>query len=162
MSKATKPIPSGYEGLIPHLVCSPCSEAIEFYKKAFGAEEICRIPAADGRRIMHAELRIGRSFLFLTDDFPDFCPSGKSSSPLALKGTPVTIHHYVENCDTSIKRAADAGATVLMPAADMFWGDRYGMVSDPFGHKWAFATHQKDLTPEQMKAALDCAFAQKS
>ncbi|HEY7329918.1 MAG TPA: VOC family protein [Gemmataceae bacterium] len=162
MSKSTKPIPSGYESLIAHLVCSPCSEAIQFYKKAFGAEEICRIPAADGRRIMHAEIRIDRSFVFLADDFPDFCPSGKSSSPLALKGTPVTIHHYVENCDAAIKRAADAGATVLMPAADMFWGDRYGLVSDPFGHKWAFATHQMDLTPEEMKAAMDCAFAQKS
>ncbi len=161
MSKSTQPIPSGHENLIPHLVCSPCSEAIEFYKKAFGAEEICRMPAADGRRIMHAEIRIGKSVLFLNDDFPEYC-GGKSSTPLALKGTSVGIHHYVENCDAAIKRAADAGATVLMPAADMFWGDRYGMVSDPFGHKWSFATHQKDLTPAEMKAAMNCAFAQNS
>jgi uncharacterized glyoxalase superfamily protein PhnB len=162
MSKPAQAIPAGYENLIPHLVCSPCAEAIEFYKKAFGAEEICRMPAADGRRIMHAEIRIGKSVLFLVDDFPDFCPSGKSSSPLALKGTPVTLHFYVQNCDAVIKRATDAGATVLMPAADMFWGDRMGMLSDPFGHKWAFATHLKDLTPEEMKAAMNSAFAQKS
>lgn len=161
MSKSTQPIPAGQENLIPHLVCSPCAEAIEFYKKAFGAEEIFRMPAPDGRRIMHAEIRIGKNLLYLNDDFPEYC-GGKSSTPIALKGTSVAIHHYVENCDAAIKRAADAGATVVMPAADMFWGDRYGMVSDPFGHKWSFATHQKDLTPAEMKAAMDCAFAQKS
>ena len=105
MSKSTQPIPPGHENLIPHLVCDPCSEAIEFYKKAFGAEEIHRMPAPDGRRIMHAAIRIGNSFVFLVDDFPEFC-GGKSSSPKALKGTPVTIHHYVENCDAAIKRAA--------------------------------------------------------
>lgn len=160
MSKATQPIPTGHENLIPHLVCSPCSEAIEFYKKAFGAEEIYRLPAPDGRRIMHAQLRLGRSFVYLVDDFPEHC--GKSSTATALKGTPVTIHHYVANCDAAIKRAADAGATVLMPAADMFWGDRYGVVTDPYGHRWSFATHQKDLTPEEMQAAMNCAFAQKS
>jgi PhnB protein len=160
MSKSTRPIPPGHENLIPHLVCSPCSEAIEFYKKAFGAEEIYRLPAPDGRRIMHAAIRIGKSFVFLVDDFPEFC--GKSSSPTALKGTPVTFHHYVENCDAAIKRATDAGATVLMPAADMFWGDRYGVVTDPYGHKWSFATHLKDLTPAEMQAAMNCALAQNS
>jgi PhnB protein len=161
MSKSVQSIPPGHENLIPHLVCSPCTEAIEFYKKAFGAEEVCRIAAPDGRRIMHAALRIGRSFVFLNDDFPEYC-GGKSSTATALKGTPVTLHHYVENCDAAIKRAADAGASVLMPAADMFWGDRYGMVSDPFGHKWAFATHQKDLTPAEMQAAMNCAFTKNS
>jgi PhnB protein len=158
MSSSTQPIPPGQENLIPHLVCSPCSEAIEFYKKAFGAEELRRLPAPDGRRIMHAAIRIGKSHVFLVDDFPEFC-GGKASSPTALKGTPVTIHHYVENCDAAIKRAQDAGATVLMPAADMFWGDRYGVVTDPFGHKWSFATHLKDLTPEQMQGAMKEAFA---
>ena len=107
MSKPIQPIPPGHENLIPHLVCSPCSAAIEFYKKAFGAEEVHRIPAPDGRRIMHAAIRIGKSFVFLVDDFPEFC-GGKSSTPTALKGTPVTIHHYVDNCDASIKRAQDA------------------------------------------------------
>lgn len=161
MSKPTPAIPPGFEGLIPHLVCERCSEAIEFYKQAFGAEEVARMPAPDGRRIMHAEIRIGNNFVFLVDDFPEFC-GGKSGSALALKGTPVTIHRYVENCDAAIKRAVDAGATVLMPATDMFWGDRYGVVTDPYGHKWSLATHMKDLTPDQMQAAMKEAFAQKS
>lgn len=160
MTESTQPIPPGHENLIPHLVCSPCSEAIEFYKKAFGAEEICRIPAPDGRRIMHAAIRIGKSFVFLVDDFPEFC-GGKSQTPTALKGTPVSIHQYIENCDAAIKRAQDAGATVLMPAMDMFWGDRYGVVTDPYGHKWAFATHIQDLTPDEMQAAMKDAFAQR-
>jgi PhnB protein len=161
MSNTPQPIPPGHENLIPHLVCDPCSDAIAFYKKAFGAEEINRMPAPDGKKIMHAAIRIGKSFIFLVDDFPEFC-GGKSQSPTALKGTPVTMHHYVENCDAAIKRAQDAGATVIMPAADMFWGDRYGVVTDPFGHKWSFATHKKDLTPEQMQAAMKEAFSQKS
>jgi uncharacterized glyoxalase superfamily protein PhnB len=160
MSKTVQPIPPGHENLIPHLVCNRCSEAIEFYKKAFGAEEVGRVPAPDGKRIMHAAIRIGKSFVFLVDDFPEFC-GGKSSTPTALQGTPVTIHHYVDNCDAAIKRAQDAGATVSMPPADMFWGDRYGVVTDPFGHQWSFATHIKDLTPEQMQTAMKGAFAQK-
>jgi PhnB protein len=160
MSKTVQPIPAGCENLIPHLICSPCTEAIEFYKKAFGAEEVCRIPAPDKHRIMHAEVRIGKNMVFLNDDFPEHC-GGKASTATALKGTPVMIHHYVENCDAAIKRALDAGATVVMPAADMFWGDRYGMVTDPFGHKWTFATHVKDMTTAEMQAAMDCAFAQK-
>src|SRR5882762_2557235 len=107
MSKSTHPIPSGHENLIPHLVSDRCSEAIEFYKKAFGAEEIHRMPAPDGRRIMHAAIRIGKSLVFLADDYPEYC-GGKGSSPTALKGTPVTFHQYVENCDSAIKRATDA------------------------------------------------------
>ena len=115
--------------------------------------------APDGQRIMHAAIRIGKSFVFLVDDFPEYC-AGKSSTPLGLKGTPVTLHHYVENCDAAIKRAVDAGATVSMAPADMFWGDRYGIVDDPFGHKWSFATHIKDQTPEQTRDAMKEAFAQ--
>jgi uncharacterized glyoxalase superfamily protein PhnB len=155
----SKPIPAGQEGLIPHLVCSPCTEAIAFYQMAFGAEEVGRLLAPDGKRIMHAQIRVGKSFLFLADDFPDFC-GGKSSTAAALQGTPVTIHHYVENCDAAIKRAQDIGATVIMAAADMFWGDRYGVVTDPYGHKWSFATRLKDLPPAEMQAALKEAFAQ--
>jgi PhnB protein len=161
MSQATRPIPAGHEGLIPHLVCDPCADAIDFYKKAFGAEEVHRAPAPDGRRIMRAAIRIAGSFVFLVDDFPEFC-DGKSSSPKALNGTPATIHQYVDDCDAAIKHAADAGATVLMPAQDMFWGDRYGVVTDPFGHKWPFATHVKDLTPAELQAAMREAFAQRS
>jgi PhnB protein len=153
MSKTVQPIPPGHENLIPHLVCNSCSEAIEFYKKAFGAEEIQRMPAPDGRRIMHAAIKVGKNFVFLVDDFPEMC-NGKSETPLALKGTPVTLHQYVENCDAAIKRAQEAGATLTMPATDMFWGDRYGQVTDPYGHRWSFATHIKDVTPEQMQTAM--------
>ncbi len=160
MSKPAPAIPAGHENLIPHLVCSPCSEAIEFYKKAFGAEEVSRAPAPDGKRIMHASIRIGKSHVFLVDDFPEFC-GGKSSTPAALKGTPVTIHHYVENCDAAIEQARKAGATVKMPAMDMFWGDRYGVVVDPYGHQWSFATHQRDVLPEEMQKAMKEAFSQK-
>jgi PhnB protein len=158
MNKPVQPIPPGQENLIPHLVCSPCSAAIEFYKKAFGAEEVSRSPGPDGQRIMHAAIRIGKSFLFLVDDFPEFC-AGKSQTPTALNGNSISLHHYVDNCDAAIQRAKDAGATVVMPPMDMFWGDRYGVVTDPFGHKWSFATHVKDMTPAEMQAAMKSAFA---
>jgi PhnB protein len=158
MSKSVPPIPPGQGNLIPHLLCDHCSEAIEFYKKAFGAEEFSRTPSPDGSRIMHAALRIGSSVLFLNDDFPEYC-GGKSQTPTGLKGTPVSIHRYVEDCDAAIKRAQEAGATVMMPAQDMFWGDRYGVVVDPYGHKWAFATHIKDLKPEEIQAGMKAMFA---
>lgn len=158
MSKSTQPIPAGQENLIPHLVVSPCTDAIAFYKKAFGAEQMGLMPAPDGR-VMHAALRLGKSFVFLADDFPEYC-GGKQSSPKALKGTPVTFHQYVKDCDAAIQKATDAGATVLMPPADMFWGDRYGVVTDPFGHNWSFATHIKDLTPAEMEAGMKQACAQ--
>lgn len=155
----TTPIPSGREGLIPHLVCDPCADAIEFYKKAFGAEEIGRVPAPDGKRLMHAEIRIAGRTVFLADDFAEYC-GGKSQTPTALGGTPVTIHRYVDDCDAAIQRAVDAGATLTMPAADMFWGDRYGVVTDPFGHVWSLATHISDPTPEELNRAMQEAFAQ--
>ncbi|MBL8878841.1 MAG: VOC family protein [Phycisphaerales bacterium] len=126
-------------GLVPHLVVQGASDAIEFYKKAFGATELIRMPAQDGKRLMHAELSIGPSTLYLCDDFPEFC-GGKSRAPKSLGGTPVTIHQYVQSCDEAMAKAAAAGATVTMPAQDMFWGDRYGQVTDPFGHHWSFAT----------------------
>lgn len=153
----TTPIPAGREGLIPHLVCSPCAEAIEFYKKAFGAEELARMPAPDGTRIMHAALSIDGRPLFLVDDFPEFC-EGKAGTATALGGTPVTIHRYVEDCDAAMNQAVEAGATIKMPAMDMFWGDRYGVVTDPYGHQWSLATHQQDLTPEEMAAGMQEAF----
>ena len=113
----------------------------------------------DGKKLMHAAITIGGRPVFLADDFPEFC-QGKSQSPKALGGTPVTIHRYVEDCDAAIERARAAGATVTMPAADMFWGDRYGVVTDPFGHAWAFATHVRDLTPQQIEGGMREAFAQ--
>ena len=161
MSKATRSVPAGHESLIPHLVCDLCAEAMEFYKRAFDAEELDRVPAPDGRRIVHAAMRIGGGIVFLVDDFPEFS-GGKASSPKALNGTPVTIHRYVEDCDAAIRRAADAGATVVMPPDDMFWGDRYGVVTDPFGHNWSFATHVRDLSPADIQAAMKEAFAQHS
>ncbi len=152
----TDPIPEGCEGLIPHLVLKGAADALAFYKKAFGAEEITRHLTPDGR-IMHAEMRIGQSVVYLADDFPEFC-GGHERSPSALGGSSINVHRYVTDCDAAVKRAADAGATVTMPPADMFWGDRYGVVTDPHGHVWSFATHVKDVTPEEMEAAAAAAF----
>ena len=153
----TAPIPPGHEGLIPHIVVSDAAKAIEFYKKAFGAEEILRMPAPGGAKLMHAEIMIGGKPVYLSDDFPEFC-GGKSRTPEAFGGSPVTIHQYVKDCDAALKHAEQAGATVTMPAADMFWGDRYGKVNDPFGHEWSFATHISDPTPEEMEQAAKAAF----
>jgi uncharacterized glyoxalase superfamily protein PhnB len=156
MSKA---IPEGREGLIPHLVCSPCAEAMAFYEKAFGAVELGRIQMPGDERIMHAEMDIDGKTIFLVDAMPEYC-GGKSLAPTALGGSCVTIHRYVEDCDAVIARAVEAGATVQMPVDDMFWGDRYGSVVDPFGHTWSVATHKQDLTPEEMERAMAEAFAQ--
>jgi PhnB protein len=155
----TTPIPPGMNGLIPHLVCAPCTEAIAFYKKAFGAEEVGVMNAPDSERVMHAAMTIDGNPLFLADDFPEYC-EGKSQTATALGGTPVTIHRYVEDCDAAVQRAVDAGATVKMPPMDMFWGDRYGVVVDPFGHNWSIATHIKDLSPEEMAKGMEEAFEQ--
>lgn len=149
-----QPIPEGHEGFIPHLVCDPCAEAIEFYKKAFGAEEVQRFPEPDGKRIMHAAILIDGKPLFLNDDFPEMSPEGKPSAPQALGGTSVTIHRFVDDVDAAATRAIEAGATVIMPVDDMFWGDRYGIIKDPFGHNWSLATHISDPTPEEMAAAM--------
>lgn len=154
----TTPIPPGEEGLIPHLVVDHAAEAIEFYKNAFGAEEISRSPSPDGQKIMHAEVKISGRPVYLCDDFPEMC-GGQSRTPKALGNTPVTIHQYVKDCDAAVKQAEQAGATVAMPPADMFWGDRYGVVQDPYGHMWAFATHIKDVTPEEMEQAAAAAFS---
>ena len=153
----TTPIPPGHEGLIPHLVVSNASDAIEFYKKAFGAEEICRMPSPDGGKLMHAEIMIGGHPVYLADDYPEMC-GGKSRTPQALGASPVTIHQYVNDCDAAIKRAVEAGASLSMPATDMFWGDRYGKVTDPFGHEWSVATHIADPTPEEMAEAAKSMF----
>ena len=124
--------------IIPHLCVNDAAKAIEFYQKAFGATEELRMPHEDGKRLMHASLKIGDQRLMLHDDFPEF-HGGKSHTAKALGGTPITLHLESPNCDESIAKAAAAGATVTMPAADMFWGDRYGQVTDPFGLVWSFA-----------------------
>lgn len=149
------PIPEGFHTITPHLVVKGASEAIVFYKRAFGAEELGRMPfpGPDGQvKIGHAELRIGDSRLFLADEFPGQGATGP------VGGSPVTIHLYVTDADTAFERAVAAGATVTMPLADMFWGDRYGQLVDPFGHHWSIAAHLEDLTPEQMQERMAAAF----
>jgi PhnB protein len=126
-------------GLVPHLTVDNAAKAIEFYTQAFGATEVHRMPAEDGRRLMHAQMTIDGSTLYLCDDFPEY-RGGKSSSAKALGGTPVVIHRYVPDVDAAVARAARAGATVTMPPTDMFWGDRYAQVADPFGLTWSLAT----------------------
>jgi PhnB protein len=155
MSNPVKPIPEGSHALTPHLVVKGASQAIEFYKKAFGAEEIMRMPGPDGKSIIHAQLKIGDSQLFLVDEFPEMGGLG----PLSIGGTPVTIHLFVEDVDTVFNRAVAAGAQVNMPLENAFWGDRYGRITDPFGHSWSLATHKEDLTPEEIskRAQAGCA-----
>ena len=149
-----KPIPDGYHTLTPYLRVRGGAAAIEFYKKAFGAEEVMRMPMPDGK-VGHAMLRIGDSPLFLADEYPDYGSFG----PLSLKGSPVTIHLSVPNVDQVWERAVAAGATVRMALADQFWGDRYGQLDDPFGHRWSLATHIRDVSPEEMDEAMkrECA-----
>jgi PhnB protein len=153
MSEQVKPIPEGFHTVTPHLVVSPAAEAIDFYKKAFGAEELGRALAPDGSAIFHASLKIGDSMLFLCDQFQG------AHSPKSLGGTPVTLHVYVENVDTVFDQAVAAGASVVMPVQDMFWGDRYGMLTDPFGHSWSVATHIKEVSKEESAKAAEEAFA---
>ncbi|MGE8675056.1 MAG: VOC family protein, partial [Achromobacter kerstersii] len=143
---ATQPIPEGMHTVTAHIVCEGASDAIAFYKKAFNAEELARLPGPNGK-IMHAAIRIGDSVVMLMDDFPEWGSLG----PKALKGSPVTLHLYVKDVDAAMKQATDAGATVAMPVADMFWGDRYGQVIDPCGHRWSIATHKFDYSPEEIQ-----------
>ena len=156
--KKISPIPKGYHSVTPYLTANDGAKALDFYTRAFGARVTERMPGPDGK-LMHAEMRIGDRPIFLCDDFPEYC-DGKSRTATALGGTPVTIHRYVDDCDAAIQRAEKAGATVKMPAQDMFWGDRYGVVTDPCGHDWSLATHISDPTPEEMTQAMQAAFAQ--
>jgi uncharacterized glyoxalase superfamily protein PhnB len=153
------PIPDGHHTITPHLVIKGASEAIDFYKRAFGAKEISRMPfpGPDGQmQVGHAELQIGDSRLFLADEFPQYGSVGPSG------GSPVTIHLYVTDADAAFARAVQAGATAAMPLADMFWGDRYGKLVDPFGHHWSIAEHLEDLTPKQMEERMAAAMSQKA
>lgn len=148
MSKV-KPIPEGMRSVTPHLICAGAANAIEFYKKAFGAVEAARLPGPDGK-IMHAMIRIGDSAIMLVDENPEWGALG----PKALKGSSVTIHLYVEDADAFVARAVKAGAKVIMPLDDMFWGDRYGKLEDPFGHHWSVGTHLRDVGMEEMQQAM--------
>jgi uncharacterized glyoxalase superfamily protein PhnB len=152
-----KPIPEGMNTVTPHLVCRGAGRAIEFYKKAFGAQEIGRMDMPEGGKVLHAAIRIGNSVIMLIDEFPEWNTVG----PQTLNGSPVTIHLYVENAELVFTRAVQAGATVIMPLEDMFWGDRYGKLQDPFGHTWSIATHTRDVSHEEMTQAAKEMFGPK-
>ncbi|HEY8899683.1 MAG TPA: VOC family protein [Chthoniobacterales bacterium] len=145
-----KAVPDGMHTVTPHLCCAGAAEAIAFYERAFGAEEICQVPMPNGK-LMHGAIRIGDSMIFLFDEMPEYGALG----PKARGGSSVTIHLQVEDVDTAFERAVAAGATVKMPLADMFWGDRYGQVEDPYGHSWSLATHIRDVPPEDLAKAAE-------
>jgi PhnB protein len=154
MPKQVKPVPEGYSTLTPNLVCSNAARAIDFYKTAFGARELRRAPGPNGA-ILHAELQIGDSKVFINDTM--------SKTPVPTPGegvsNPMYLHVYVPDADTLFKKAVSAGARVDMPIQDMFWGDRYGKLTDPFGQQWGIATHIEDVAPEDMKNRQDAFFA---
>lgn len=155
MSKNVRPIPEGYHSVTPYLVLRGAAEAIEFYKKAFGATEVFRMPAPNGA-LAHAEIRIGDSQIMMCEENPEM----GAQSPQALGGSPTNLFLYVEDVDRAYQRAVDAGATAAMPPQDMFWGDRYGKLVDPYGHEWSMATHVEDVSPEQMAERAQAAFAE--
>ena len=151
---AVQPIPEGYNTVSPYLAVDNAAKAIEYYKKAFGAEETVRMNGPDGR-IGHAELKIGDSHLMLSDPFPQ----ASTTPPKELGGTSASIFMYVEDVDAVVQKAVDAGATVTMEVEDQFWGDRFGSITDPFGHLWSIATHVEDLSPEEIEERSKAAMA---
>src|SRR5215510_7036915 len=156
MSKnGVKRVPDGFHTITPHLVVKGAAAAIDFYKKAFGATEVMRSPGPGGK-LMHAEMKIGDSLLFLCDDFPEM----GACAPAASGKSPVTLNLYVEDCDQVFHQAVAAGATAQMPPMDMFWGDRYAKFTDPFGHNWSVATHIEDVPPEDMEKRMKAAMAE--
>ena len=152
MAKAAKPVPEGYHTITPSLVLDDAASTIEWYKKALGAEEVSRSAGPDGK-IMHAELKIGDSRFMMND----VMMGGKG--PRTYGGSPASFWLYVENSDAAFNRAVSAGAQVQMPLADQFWGDRYGSLTDPFGHVWGVATHKEDLTKEEMEKRMKQTFS---
>jgi uncharacterized glyoxalase superfamily protein PhnB len=143
-------IPAGYGTVTPYLTVKGAAKAIDFYRAAFGAQEHVRMPGPDGA-VMHAELRIGTSNVMLSDEFP---MEGVARCPSTLGGTTVTVHLYVEDVDAAHRRAVDAGATSLFDPTDMFWGDRFAKVQDPYGHHWSIATHVRDVSPDEMRRGM--------
>lgn len=144
MAKATNPIPQGYHTVTPSLTCRDAAKAIDFYKKAFGAQELMRMPSPDGK-ISHAEIKIGDSVVFINDEFP-----GRTAAPEPTATPSNSLFLYVEDVDTVFNQAVTAGAKSTMPLQDMFWGDRFGNLLDPFGHHWGLATHIEDVAPEEI------------
>ncbi|HKP98136.1 MAG TPA: VOC family protein [Fibrobacteria bacterium] len=152
MAGKVKPVPDGYHTLTPYISIRGASDAIAFYKKAFGAEELYRMDMPDGK-LGHAELQIGDSRLMLADEFPDM-PDAVAKSPRTLGGTTMGFNVYVPDVDARFQRAIDAGGKVKRAVQDQFYGDRSGTLEDPFGHIWTLSTHVEDLTPEQMKERM--------
>jgi len=149
-SSHSAPRPEGMHVLTPHLVCKGALEAIEFYKQAFDATELFP-PMDDGNgKIIHSAIQVCGSSVMIMDEFLDY----GGISPQTLKGTPVTIHLFVEDVDSFVAKAVDVGAKVVMPVEDQFWGDRYGVIEDPFGHSWSIATHRRSLSPEEIREAM--------
>jgi PhnB protein len=146
MSTEVKPVPEGYHTVTPYLILSGAGEAIAFYKKALGAEEIMRLADPDGT-VHHAEIRIGDSRVMLADEHPEI----QALSPKTVGGSPVSIHLYVEDVDAAVERAVAVGAKLVRPVADQFYGDRTGGIEDPFGYRWFIATHKEDLTIEEIR-----------
>jgi PhnB protein len=155
MASQAKQVPEGFHTVTPYLVVRDAARAIDFYKRAFGAEELFRLEGPPGK-IGHAEIKIGDSIIMLSDEME----SGNCRSPQSLGGTPVNILLYVKDVDRIFNQAVSAGAEVAMPLADMFWGDRYGQVTDPFGHSWALATHKEDIPPEELQKRAQAAMAE--
>jgi PhnB protein len=157
MPAKPKPIPQGYRTVTPYLTVNDAARAIDFYKRAFGAQEVMRMDAPGGK-VAHAEIKIGDSIVMLGDEMP----GAPNRSPQSLGGTCSGILLYVENADTFFNKAVSAGAQVEAPIADMFWGDRYGRLKDPFGHSWSVATHQEDVAPADMAKRMQEAMANKA
>jgi PhnB protein len=149
MAGKVNAIPAGYHSITPYLVVHDGNGALEYYKRAFGATEVNRM-GGPGGKIGHAEFKIGDSIIMLSDEMP----GGGNRSPQSLGGSPVSIFLYVEDVDSVFNRAVSAGAKADMPPQDMFWGDRYGKLTDPYGHQWALATHIEDVTPEEMQKRM--------
>jgi PhnB protein len=150
-----QPIPEGYHSLTPMFVFKDARKAIEFYKKAFGAEERFVMPGPDGKGVMHAEVRIGTSVFMMGEENPQYpCKSAET-----MGGSPVSFYVYLQNVDEAFRIAVEAGAEVRMPVDDMFWGDRMGTVQDPFGYSWSLATHTRDLTPQEIEEGAKAACA---
>jgi PhnB protein len=145
----------------PHIILSDASGAIAFYKRAFGAEEMFRMPTPDGRKLLHASIRIGDSTIMMCDEFPEMGEGG-GRSPTSLGGSSTTLHLNVANADAAFDRAVSAGCSVTMPLADMFWGDRYGKLRDPYGHEWSIGQHLRDVSPAEMARATEEMFSQQS
>lgn len=157
MVTQVKPIPDGFHAVTPSLTLKNSSKALEFYRKAFGAKVLDMLSSPDGKGTMHATMQIGDSILMMGDEMPD---PNCSRSAESLGASPVSFYIYVPNVDAAFKQAVAAGATVTMPVADMFWGDRCGSLKDPFGYSWMIATHLHDLTQEEIQQGAQAFFAQ--